>query len=158
GGNASTAEKPAEAKPANNAAKAGEDESVEQLTERARKSLAVITFAGRDGKQEGLGTGFVISAEGLVATNRHVIGEARPVKVQLADGKQFDVENVHASDRALDLAVLKINAKDLTPLALGDSDTLKQGQAVVALGNPHGLKYSVVAGVVSGVREVEGRQ
>jgi regulator of sirC expression with transglutaminase-like and TPR domain len=116
----------------------------------------VITHEGRDGRREGLGTGFVVAADGLIATNRHVLGEGRPLSVEL-DGKKYEVLAVHASDRKLDLAVLRIDAKGLTPLPLGDSDRLKDGQAVVALGNPRGLTHSVVAGVVSGRPKVDGR-
>ncbi len=130
--------------------------SVEEVAAAARKSVAIITYEGRDGQREGLGTGFVVGADGLVATNRHVLGEARPISVEL-DGKKYDVLAVHASDRNLDLAVLRVDGKGLTPLPLGDSDKLKDGQAVVALGNPRGLTHSVVAGVVSARREVEGR-
>jgi regulator of sirC expression with transglutaminase-like and TPR domain len=131
--------------------------SVEQIAEAGRKSVVVITFTDRDGKRLGLGTGFVVAADGLIATNLHVLGEARPIAVQLADGKRYDVTSVHASDRALDLALIRIDAKNLKPLELGDSDTLKQGQAVVALGNPQGLEHSVVSGVVSAKRAVEDR-
>jgi serine protease Do len=130
--------------------------TVEELAESARKSLVVIMFAGRDGKQQGLGTGFVVSKDGLIATNLHVIGEARPITVQLPDGTRHDVTAVHASDRKLDLAIIKIDAKNLTPLPVGDSDSLKVGQAIVALGHPRGLEASVVSGVVSGKRELEG--
>src|SRR5713226_9351098 len=132
--------------------------TVEQLTEKARKSVVVITVTGRDGRQQGLGSGFVVSADGLIATNLHVIGEARPIAVQMADGKKFDVKEVHAFDRPLDLALVRIDADDLTALKLGNSDKLRQGQSVVAIGNPHGLRHSVVAGVVSGTREIDGRQ
>jgi serine protease Do len=131
--------------------------SVEQLTERASKSVAVITSSGRDGRRDALGSGFVISSDGLIATNYHVIGEGRGVRVQLADGRQFDAVAVHASDRQLDLAIIKIDAKDLPVLELGDSDDIKQGQSVLALGNPLGLKNSVVGGLVSSVREIDGR-
>jgi regulator of sirC expression with transglutaminase-like and TPR domain len=130
---------------------------VEQIAEAGKKAVAVITFTDRDGKRLGLGTGFVVAADGLIATNLHVLGEARPIAVQFADGKRYDVTSVHASDRAVDLALIRIDAKNLTPLPLGDSDTLKQGQAVVALGNPQGLEHSVVSGVVSAKREVDGR-
>jgi regulator of sirC expression with transglutaminase-like and TPR domain len=130
--------------------------AVEQLVEKVRQSIAVITFAGRDGKRQGLGTGFVVDGGGLIATNLHVIGEARAITVELG-GKQYEVSSIHASDRSFDLALLRINAKNLPSLALGDSDTLKQGQNVLAFGNPLGLTHSVVSGVVSSKREVEGR-
>lgn len=134
------------------------DNTVEQLAEGLRKSIVVVTVTGRDGKRQGLGTGFVVSADGLIATNLHVIGEGRPITVQLADGKKHEVTTVHATDRSLDLALVRIDAKDLPALELGDSAKLKQGAAVVALGNPLGLQYSVVSGVASGIREIEGRR
>jgi serine protease Do len=137
-------------------ARADGTRSVEELAASARKSVAVISYEGRNGKREGLGTGFVVGADGLVATNRHVLGEARKITVEV-DGKNFDVLAVHASDRNLDLAVLRLDARGLTPLPLGDSDRLKDGQAVVALGNPRGLTRSVVTGVVSGQPKIEGR-
>ncbi|HLW67620.1 MAG TPA: transglutaminase family protein [Gemmataceae bacterium] len=134
-----------------------EEFSVEQLAERGRKSVVVITSGGRDGKQRGIGTGFVISKDGLIATNLHVIGEGRPISVELSDGSKHDVTTVHATDRAGDLAIVRIEAKDLMPLELGDSDKAKDGQPVVALGNPQGLKHSVVSGVVSSRRVLDGR-
>src|SRR5262245_7507626 len=112
-----------------------DSKSVEQLVDKVQKSIAVITFAGRDGKRQGLGTGFVIDSDGLIATNLHVIGEGRPISVQLGD-KHYEVKTVHASDRLLDLAIIRINAKNLPALMLGNSDDLKQGQALVAFGNP----------------------
>jgi regulator of sirC expression with transglutaminase-like and TPR domain len=131
--------------------------TVAEIAAKLRPSVVVITVEGRDGRRESLGTGFVVAADGLIATNRHVIGEGRKVTVETADGKKHEVVAVHASDRPLDLAVLRIAARGLRPLELGDSATLKDGQAVVAVGNPQGLKHSVVAGVVSGVREIDGR-
>jgi regulator of sirC expression with transglutaminase-like and TPR domain len=130
--------------------------TVEQIAAQARKSVVMVTFTGRDGKRQGLGTGFVVSADGLIATNLHVLGEGRAISVQMADGKRHAVTSVHASDRALDLALVRIDVKGLTPLELGDSDGLKLGQSVVALGNPRGLEYSVVGGVVSGRRDIGG--
>jgi len=130
--------------------------SVADIAESARKSLVVVLHTGRDGKQSGLGTGFVVAKDGLIATNLHVIGEGRPIAVQFPDGKRHEVTAVHASDRKLDLAVVRIAAKDLVPLELADSALLKPGQAIVALGHPRGLKYSVVSGVLSGQRDVEG--
>lgn len=133
-----------------------DDKSVAAIAEAARKSLVVIVFAGRDGKQQGLGSGFVVHPDGLIATNLHVIGEARPISVQFTDGRRFDVTAVHASDKKMDLALLRIDAKELAPLPVGDSRGLKDGQPIVVLGHPRGLKNSVVSGVLSGKRDVEG--
>lgn len=132
------------------------EQTVEQIAERCRKSVVVVTSDGRDGRQ-GMGTGFVVAADGLIATNLHVIGEGRAITVEFADGKKFDVTAVHATDRGSDLALIRIDAKALTALPLGDSEKLKDGQDVVALGNPQGLKHSVVSGVVSGRRSMDGR-
>src|SRR5580693_5056058 len=118
--------------------KAETSKSVADIAESARKSLVVVLHTGRDGKQNGLGTGFVVAKDGLIATNLHVIGEGRPIAVQFPDGKRHDVTAVHASDRKLDLAVVRIDARDLVPLELGDSGTLKPGQPIVALGHPRG--------------------
>lgn len=131
--------------------------TVEAIAEKAKASIASVRFLGRDGDPQGLGTGFVIDPAGLIATNLHVIGEARPISVQLADGRKFDVVAVHATERAQDLAILKIDAQNLTPLPLGNSDQLREGQAVVAIGNPLGLERSVVAGVLSARREIDSR-
>lgn len=133
------------------------DRLVRELVQQVRESVAVIRVAGRDGKQHGLGTGFVVAAEGLLATNFHVIGEGRSIEVQLADGSVHPVLEVHASDRVLDLAVLRIGRHGLKPLALGDSDAVQQGQFLLAIGNPQGLAHSVVAGVLSGQREIDGQ-
>ncbi|PAW80371.1 MAG: hypothetical protein B9S33_18565, partial [Pedosphaera sp. Tous-C6FEB] len=129
--------------------------SVKEIAARVKPSLVTITFTGRDGSVDGTGSGFVVAADGLIATSLHVIGEARPIKVQFADGQKFDVTEVHAWDRRSDLALIRIDAKGLTPLPLGDSDTLEQGSPIVAMGNPRGLDFSVVSGVVSARREVK---
>lgn len=132
--------------------------SVERLFERVRPAVVVITFTGREGNRDGLGTGFVVSRDGLIATNLHVISESRPISVETADGKRHEVTAIEASDRAADLAVVRIAAHDLSALELGDSDTLKDGQPVVAIGNPHGFAHSVVTGIVSGQRQIDGRK
>ncbi len=136
---------------------AAEEPSIAELTERIGRSVVTITSSNRDGAGDNVGTGFVISSDGLIATNHHVIGEGRQVRIQFADGRKFDATAVHASDRELDLAVLKIAGEDLPALELGDAEEVRQGQSVVALGNPAGLKHSVVSGVVSAVREIDGR-
>ncbi len=131
--------------------------TVQELVAKVKPSIVVITFSGRGGEQEGLGTGFVVDAAGLIATNLHVIGEARPILVRLHDGRTFDVTAVEATDRHNDLAVLRIEARDLPALPLGNSDDLQEGQGIVAIGNPLGLERSIVTGVLSGRRDVDDR-
>lgn len=133
------------------------EKSVEELAAAVRKSIVVVTYRDRDGRQAGLGTGFVISEDGLIATNLHVIGEARPIAVQTEDGTSYDVASVHATDRASDLAIVRIDAKQIPFLPLGDSDAARQGEEVVVVGNPRGLKHSVVAGVISGTRSIDDK-
>lgn len=129
--------------------------TVEDLAERCRPSVVTITHADRLGNHNGMGTGVVIDSDGLIATSLHVIGEARPVQVRFSSGKSFPVTAIHAWDRKLDLAVIKIAAQQLQALPLGNSDSLRNGQSVIAIGNPMGLEQSIVTGVVSGVREFE---
>src|SRR5262245_34776476 len=133
-----------------------DERTVEKLADSVRPSVVVITTPGRDDKRSGLGTGFVVG-EGLIATNHHVIGEGRAIVVETADGKKHPAVAVHAHDRNLDLAVVRVDVKGLPILPLADSSKLKDGQALVAVGNPHGLKHSVVSGVLSGKRDIEGR-
>lgn len=134
----------------------------EEITEKALPSIVVVSQLGRDGiEEEGVGAGFVVGEDGLIATSLHVIGEGRAVMIKLADGREYHVTEVHAWDRKLDLAVLRIDGRDLQPLPLGDSDALKQGTIVVALGNPHGFERSVVKGevtVVSSKRDVDDNE
>ena len=131
--------------------------SVEQVVEKSRSAVVVITTRGREGRRESLGTGFIIRPDGLIATNYHVIGDGRAIAVEMSDGKRFDVKTVVATDRTHDLALLQIDGKSLPSLDLGNSDKLRDGQGIVALGNPQGLKNSVVSGIVSGKREIDGK-
>ena len=96
------------------------------------------------------GSGFLISADGDVLTNHHVVAGADQIVVKLSDRREFKARLV-GSDEQSDVAVLKIDARDLPFLRIGDSETLKPGQWVVAIGSPFGLDHSVTAGVVSGV-------
>jgi S1-C subfamily serine protease/regulator of sirC expression with transglutaminase-like and TPR domain len=132
------------------------EKSVADIAEAVKPSLVKVIQVGRQGTG-GLGSGFVLKADGLIATNRHVIGEARRIKVETSDGKVEEVTEVFASDAHLDLAILRVARKDLKPLTLGDSAKLRQGERIVAMGNPEGLAYSVVEGVISEPnREIDG--
>jgi len=100
--------------------------------------------------QQGSGSGFIISEDGYILTNNHVVEEADQVTVKLFDQREFPAK-VIGTDPATDVAVLKINAKDLTPAALGDSDAERVGEWVLAIGNPLGgdLTFTVTSGIIS---------
>lgn len=98
--------------------------------------------------QRGTGAGFVIDAAGFVVTNEHVIKEADRIRVKLSDGREQRAV-VQGIDAATDLALLKIEAENLTVLRLGDSDQLRVGDPVIAIGNPLEYEHSVTAGIIS---------
>jgi len=102
-----------------------------------------------DNVETAIGSGFIINKEGYVVTNQHVIDGADEIKVNLVNGDSYTAEVV-GQDYEMDLAVLKIAAKtELTPLELGNSEKLRAGEWVIAIGNPYGLDHTVTAGVVS---------
>ncbi|MGB7344594.1 MAG: tetratricopeptide repeat protein [Pirellulaceae bacterium] len=134
--------------------------SLKDLIAKVRPSVVTIRVEGRDGDNLGIGTGFVIDSAGLIATNFHVINEGRRFSIETSDGKQLKVESVEASDRNNDLALIRVAIDDkdtLIALPLSDQNDPAQGTQVSAFGNPLGLKDSVVDGIVSAVREVQGR-
>ena len=110
----------------------------------------------REFKQRSLGTGFIIDKEGFIVTNNHVVENADKIKVKLKDGDEYDAELV-GRDSNTDLALIKIDAKkDLPSVKLGNSDSLKVGQWVVAIGSPFGFEQTVTAGIVSAKGRVIG--
>ena len=121
-------------------------------------------FGGDQEDQEvrGLGSGVIVSNDGYILTNNHVISEADKVQVRFDRHRTLDAEVVGADPQS-DLAVLKVSARDLPALPLGDSDRVKVGEWVVAVGAPFGLDRSVTTGIVSakgrngvGVAELRG--
>ncbi len=108
---------------------------------------------GRQGRQHelfrrGLGTGVIVSEDGYILTNNHVVRDADKVTVQLSDKRVFTAKVV-GTDPKTDVAVLKIDATGLHPAKLGDSDKVRVGQWVVAAGNPFGLTATITAGIIS---------
>ncbi|MBV32707.1 MAG: serine peptidase [Porticoccaceae bacterium] len=95
-----------------------------------------------------LGSGFVISSDGYIITNHHVVDRATKIRVSFADRREFDAEMV-GTDRRSDLALLKINGSDLPTLEFATENSLRVGAWVLAIGSPFGLDYSVTAGIVS---------
>ncbi len=94
------------------------------------------------------GSGFIISADGHILTNNHVVKDADKITVKLADGREFQAKII-GSDPDTEVAVIKIDAKELPTIELADSDTLEVGEWVIAIGNPFGLSHTVTAGIVS---------
>lgn len=98
--------------------------------------------------QKGRGSGFIINQEGYILTNEHVVSKADKIKVTLSDGREFTGE-VIGSDVTSDMAIVKIKADHLPTVTLGNSDKLRVGEIVIAIGNPYGLQQTVTMGVVS---------
>ena len=115
-----------------------------------RFGFPMFPFGGprEEPEQRGTGSGFIISADGLILTNHHVVDGADKITVRLTDNREFSGK-VLGSDAKTDIAVVKIEAKDLPVLKMGDSDKLKVGEWVAAIGSPFGLDNTVTAGIVS---------
>ena len=115
-------------------------------------------FGGRGGQPQqrefkqpdrhAAGSGVIISADGYIVTNNHVVGEADEIEVKLNDNREFK-GRIIGCDGTTDLALIKIDAKDLPAIKIGNSDDLKLGQWVLAVGNPFNLTSTVTAGIVS---------
>jgi serine protease Do len=121
---------------------------------------AVVSIEVRSGEEghtrEGGGTGFVIDARGVVATNHHVIREARSVRVKLLDGTYADSVELLVDDADHDLALLQITATQaLHAVRLGDSDVVEVGERAVVIGNPLGLEHTLSDGIVSARRRID---
>jgi len=99
-------------------------------------------------EQQGLGSGFIITPDGYVLTNNHVVEGATKITVMLKDGREFSGQVV-GTDATSDVAVVKINGTNLPTVQLGDSSQLTVGQKVIAIGNPYGLSQTVTTGVIS---------
>lgn len=125
--------------------------SVVAERENPHKDFFFFPFDDRIPKeQQGSGSGIIISDDGYILTNNHVVEKATKVSVGLSDRRTFDAKVV-GTDPLTDLAVIKIDANDLTSAYLGDSDNLKVGQWVMAIGNPLSLSSTVTAGIVSAI-------
>ncbi|MGB0624402.1 MAG: S1C family serine protease, partial [Luminiphilus sp.] len=123
----------------------------EQMEELPESLKRFFDFRGRPPvprDRAGMGSGFILTSDGYIVTNNHVVENARQVIVRLPDRQEFDAEVIGTDPRS-DLAVLKIDAKRLPTLELASEDDIKVGQWVLAIGSPFSLDFSVTAGIVS---------
>src|SRR5262245_43981268 len=135
-----------------------------EVVEKARRSSTMRLPEGfpdfgfgQPKRQQGTGSGVIISADGYILTNNHVAGDADQITVKLADGRDFKARRV-GTDPETDLAVIKIDANNLAFAKLGDSDKMEQGEWVIALGSPFGLQQTMTAGIVSAIGRDLGTQ
>lgn len=137
-----------------------EETAIIDVVEEASPSVVSILvgkvswnpFTGPEKIEGGIGTGFIVGKDGIILTNRHVVSDGNAnYTVVLSNDQEYEVKEIHR-DAFNDLAILKIDAPNLDPLELGDSDALKVGQKVVAIGNALGeFPNAVTTGVVSGI-------
>jgi S1-C subfamily serine protease len=125
--------------------------TVTAVAERVLPSVASLRINRGGGAREGgAGSGVVITPDGYLVTSAHVVAQARTASVSFIDGSEYDLDIVGA-DPLSDLAVTRTRSATFEPIAVGDADSLKVGQLVVAIGNPMGFSGSVTSGVVSGL-------
>lgn len=137
---------------AKQAAPPGKD--IPAIAKAASASIVSIVMSNKDGTPIVQGSGFLVSVDGLILTNYHVIAEGSSALAKLPDGAFYVVDGVLSSDKARDVAVIKAHGENFRPLTLGNSDRLQVGEEVVAIGNPLSLESTVSNGILSGIRVV----
>jgi S1-C subfamily serine protease len=125
------------------------------ISREANGSIVSIVMSDKDGHPLAQGSGFLVSKNGHVVTNYHVIKSGTSAVVKLPDGAFFAVDGVLASNKDRDVAIIKAHGNDFRTLTLGDSNRLQVGEEVVAIGNPLSLESTVSNGIVSAIRTVE---
>ena len=128
---------------------------VQEIVKRCQDSVVYIKIIDRLGQELGSGSGFIVSSDGMIVTNFHVVEPAYKAEIKVGEKTYKDVRLVKGfSD--LDLALIKIEAKGLPALFMGDSDLVVTGQPIVVLGNPAGFERSTTSGIISAVRKEGG--
>jgi S1-C subfamily serine protease len=128
---------------------------IPSIARAANGAIVSIVMSDKDGSPIAQGSGFLISNDGMILTNYHVIAEGSSAVVKLPEGAFYVVDGVLAFDKARDVAVIRAHGEKFRTLTLGDSDKLQVGEEVVAIGNPLSLESTVSNGIVSGIRTAE---
>jgi len=126
--------------------------AISEIALRCSPAVVSIKVKDKDDKEIGQGTGFIISGDGVIATNFHVMESAYQAEVKIGE-KVFKEVYLINGVPSLDIAILKVNAENLPFLSIGDSDALVNGQFVIVLSNPAGFERSVSNGIISAIRE-----
>jgi hypothetical protein len=133
-------------------------QNVADVVKKSSDAVVLIVISNAAGEETALGSGFIISADGEIVTNHHVIKDAHSAIVKLSNGAFFPVSGVLADDSTRDLAIIKVNGKNLPFLSLGELSKVSVGDHVVAIGSPLGLEGTVSDGVVSALRDISGKK
>jgi S1-C subfamily serine protease len=134
------------------------ESSVTAVVQHSAEAVVLIVISDGSGKEVTLGSGFIISADGKIVTNFHVIKDAKSAIVKLSNGASFNVDGVLATDSEKDLAIIKVQGRNLAHFESIESETARIGDHVVAIGSPLGLEGSVSDGIISAVREENGKK
>ena len=137
--------------PITSSVKSGGELNTAKIVKAVAPSVVVIRGETESGGV--LGSGFLISKDGTIVTNLHVLKDARTATVELSNGEAFDSVSVLSIDERRDLAIIRIAGFNLPALALGDSNSLAVGEPVIVVGSPRGLQGTVTAGILSSIRD-----
>lgn len=134
------------------------DLTITQIVQNCGDSVVLVKSIDKEGQEIGLGSGFLVTKDGGIITNYHLIESALNVSIEFSNGKTYTTVSFIVGDPSLDIAVLNIDSKgdQFSPLILGDSDCLQVGEKVAAIGNPFGWRNSISDGLISGIREIDG--
>ena len=137
---------------------AAEVPDLRALAKQARPAVYLLAIQDEDGEVKGSGTGFLISPDGLLVTNHHVIAGAKQILAKAENGGLFPVVKVVAADPANDLALLQLEAKDLPCLSLAPPGSAEAGTRIAVIGSPLGLEGTLTEGIVSARRKLPGQK
>jgi S1-C subfamily serine protease len=131
------------------------DLTVPQIVKKWNESILLVKSIDKNGNILGQGSGFVISENGVIATNYHVVKSSHSVLIQFVNGKSYQEVSLIAGYPSNDLAILYIEKDDsFLPVILGDSDNLQTGEQILAIGNPYGFENTISDGLISGIRKI----